>query len=160
MAPITVLLSRCGPSAIPRLVVAVIVNALNRQVGWLVAHVGIEIHERLAPALAHRYTACSVILKRMVVGILTATNHAGPRSVFARGAHAVSAPRSAGLGRRFAAEAAAAFHAPKIVRRRRSGIAARTSTGPEAISFLIEPSGCNNSQATECGAYKVSVNHV
>lgn len=81
--PIVGLLFRCGPSAILRRVVAVVVDSIQRSVGWTRAHVAIEGFERSAPAGANRDSSASVGLELMKVRVLAALDHAFPTVILA-----------------------------------------------------------------------------
>lgn len=83
-ATILRLLSGSGPTAIARLVMAVVVDALNLVTRrWLIAHVCVEQLE-VHPALAHANAASAVVGVRDDVGIQTPRFHGRPRSVFGR----------------------------------------------------------------------------
>ena len=70
------------PSAVLRLIVSVIINAVNAMLGRRPrAHVGEERLERISPALADADTAMAVPLVRRVVGVITAAFHPCPRAV-------------------------------------------------------------------------------
>src|SRR5689334_3126363 len=61
-SPIVGLLSLCGPPAVARFVIAIVINAVERvSRGWRSTHVGIESLERRLPFSTHFYSTRSVI---------------------------------------------------------------------------------------------------
>lgn len=74
---------RCCPTTIPRLVVAVIVNAIEL-VLWrrTRSHVLKKRFVTIAPAFTDLDAAPAISRKAWVVGILASRNHAGPRHIF------------------------------------------------------------------------------
>ncbi len=73
--------SRC-PSAIGRLIVAVIVDTFNRMVfGWSLAHVCNKVFKTL-PSGANRNPATAVVTKRFIFGVFTSLSHAAPTGIF------------------------------------------------------------------------------
>ena len=69
-----------GPSAIPRLVVAVVLSAIQRSSGRTRAHIREEVLKRV-PTLAHGDPAPAVEVKIDIVSVETAAFHAGPTPV-------------------------------------------------------------------------------
>lgn len=75
----------CSPSAIARLIVAVIVNALKGMLRrWLWPHVGQEILKRVAPMFANRNTTSAVAGISLVTGVEATLLHITPDLIFAR----------------------------------------------------------------------------
>lgn len=84
------LLHACGPSDVTGFVMTIVVDAIKCQRGmWTSAHVGKEMEEPFAPALADMNTSCAVVPVFGVVGVMTALNHLAPQRVFRRLAHTV-----------------------------------------------------------------------
>lgn len=77
------------PYAITRFVISVIVDALNTQTGWTLAHIGQKILKAISPALANRNTPLSIPLRVTTVGVVAAVLHALPNSIGSRSLHAV-----------------------------------------------------------------------
>jgi hypothetical protein len=70
------------PSTIARLVVSVVVNAVNGVPGgWPVAHIGEECRERRAPPIADRDSSFAVARERRVIAVVAALNHLVPDAV-------------------------------------------------------------------------------
>lgn len=73
----------CRPSDITRLVMAVVVYAIQRVFrGWAVANVGQKVHERSAPSLADANPSCAVVFKHAVIRIFATLFHRRPTSIF------------------------------------------------------------------------------
>lgn len=78
------LLARRRPSAITRLIVAVVINAIDRVTrAWLAAQIIKKCLERVTPPIAHRNTSSAVAMPVLMVSILASLNHSGPCLVFA-----------------------------------------------------------------------------
>ena len=75
--PIVCLLFGCGPSAILRLVVAVVVDAVDRQPRLAVTHIGKEIC-KYVPPIADGYPASSVIHEPPAGWAVATLKHAMP----------------------------------------------------------------------------------
>ncbi len=71
------------PSAVSRLVVAVVADAVKRKTAWLRAHVRQEVLENL-PSLANPDSASAVSLEVVVLGIAASSLHPGPSVVCRR----------------------------------------------------------------------------
>lgn len=82
------------PSAVPRLVVAIVVDAVDGHADRLAVHVGKEVLER-APSLAHADPAPSIGIVVAERAILAAASHRAPRLVRGRFAHAMRPTRPA-----------------------------------------------------------------
>ena len=80
-ASIVGLLARSGPAAVAWFVVAVVVDALERQSIWTPAHVCNEARERVPPFLADRDTASAVVVERLRAWVGATLNHRLPRVV-------------------------------------------------------------------------------
>lgn len=91
-SPVAVLLILRRPAAIRWLVIAVIVDTVQRML-WrrALAHVGEKILEGIAPTGANRNSARPVILPTGVILVCAALNHSGPSAVFPSAALAVFA---------------------------------------------------------------------
>lgn len=61
-APISTLLKRRSPSAIARLIVAIVVDTVKRCAGGPWSHVGIERAEVVSPSVAHRDASATVVM--------------------------------------------------------------------------------------------------
>lgn len=84
------LLASGGPSDIPRLIVAVVVDTIDRILGrWAVADVCIKGFERFQPFIAHCYSSAFVVRKREACRQGDSCFHPSPCSVFSRICHAV-----------------------------------------------------------------------
>lgn len=69
-----------GPPAVSRLVIAVCVDALDRQTVWPLAHVGEEVREPVPP-ITDRDATRAVMTVALVSRILAAGNHSQPNDV-------------------------------------------------------------------------------
>jgi hypothetical protein len=78
--PVFVLLRPCRPSTVGRFVVSVVVDAVKRQTGWLLAHVSEKVFKAVQPSVAHGYAAATVVFKFFDVWIVAARFHVGPRA--------------------------------------------------------------------------------
>lgn len=78
------LLFRSRPPAIHRFVVAVVVDALYRCIGWAWSHVGKELREAIQPLRADRNPAPAVSLIAVLLQIRAALFHGMPDLVFGR----------------------------------------------------------------------------
>lgn len=80
LATIVALLASCRPAAVRWFVVAVVVNAIQRQRRNTLAHVFNEIRER-QPALANRNSTCAVISRLWVPWVQASLLHVEPAYV-------------------------------------------------------------------------------
>jgi hypothetical protein len=82
-ARVQLLLALCGPAAVGRLVVAVVVDAVNRM-AWrrLAAHVCQKVLVRLAPSVADSDPPASVSVKPVIMRVGAAHYHRAPRPKF------------------------------------------------------------------------------
>jgi hypothetical protein len=80
------------PLAVAWAVSGAVVDALDGRFRWPVAHVGREGKERLSPAVAHGYSACSIIAILLVCLSMAASNHRLPDVVNRRVCLAVPFP--------------------------------------------------------------------
>lgn len=87
------LLARCRPAAVARLVVAVVIDAVNRMAGWAASHICHERHVVIAPAVTDHNAAPAVVLETLNVRVVAAGLHRAPRAVLSR------SPRLAMRGR-------------------------------------------------------------
>lgn len=79
------LLKTCRPSAVPWLVVPIVIDAVDRVLGRrLPSHVGKEVEIRVEPTLADRDASASVAVVHPVARIQAALFHAYPRQVLRR----------------------------------------------------------------------------
>lgn len=72
-----------GPAAVVWLVIAVIVNSIQRGVSWAFAHVREEVFKQM-PAFTYGNSSSAVMFKSAVVGVGASVPHLQPRSIFAR----------------------------------------------------------------------------
>lgn len=79
---ITRLLAARGPAAILWRVGSIVVDAIQRKALGASSHVLQKRDERLPPALAHEYTAATVILERPISRVVAALDHPIPRRAF------------------------------------------------------------------------------
>jgi hypothetical protein len=95
IAPVPHLFRSRSPADVPRLVVAVIVNAIYR-VGRRGFRPGVveECFERACPFIADGDSATAIVWPALVVGIRAAVSHAEPRVVFRRASAAVGRLRA------------------------------------------------------------------
>ena len=84
LPPIVRLVSRCGPLAVIRRVMPVVIDALNpiSPNGWFRPHVRVEVFKRREPSFADSDSSPSVIRIGMVVSVQTPSPHVAPRVVF------------------------------------------------------------------------------
>lgn len=83
-APVPRLFTFCGPATILRLVVAAVVDAIDRVAGrWTPAHVGNEVLV-VEPAVAYGNTAPAIVGIPLVSRVGAALQHATPRAIFGR----------------------------------------------------------------------------
>src|SRR4051812_42634931 len=87
-APIARLLLDRGPTAIPRLIAAIVVDALDRHARRALPHIGEEGVEAL-PALAHGDAAARVGREAVMARLSASGSHADPRLPRARLRHTV-----------------------------------------------------------------------
>lgn len=75
------LLIWCGPSTVIWLIVSVVVNAINRMIGWSWTHVFEKGLERIQPALTDHDAASAIPVKLMMLRIQAPAFDAFPCSV-------------------------------------------------------------------------------
>ena len=81
---------RSRPSAIARLVAAVVVDSVNRVLrGWQWTHCGVERFKGLQPFLAHRNPTCAIADEVFPRRASATVDHVGPASILRRVRHAV-----------------------------------------------------------------------
>ncbi len=88
--PIVSLFDTCGPTAIRRFVITVVVHAIDRVFrcgAW--PHVGVKRFERVNPALTDTKASAAVIGPFKTGIVRTALLHVGPYAKFRRARHAV-----------------------------------------------------------------------
>jgi len=79
LSPVQPLLGRCGPSAIGRLVVAVVVNSVNRMArGWTSPHIEQEGLVGIAPLITDGYSTSAIVRKLFVGFVQAATSQTDP----------------------------------------------------------------------------------
>lgn len=83
------LLCPCGPTAVARLVVAVVVNSIEAQSCWFLSHVGKKVLE-FQPSFTNRDPSSAVMLPRLSPRITTAAQHRRPYRESSGLCHAVS----------------------------------------------------------------------
>lgn len=85
VAPVSDLLCLGRPPTIPRAIVAVVVNAINRHASWAITHVGQELLKDV-PFFANSYASTSIVRKVFRGRVFTPLPHTAPnvvRSCFA-----------------------------------------------------------------------------
>lgn len=151
-APIPGLLGAGSPSAVARLIVAVIVDALDR-VRWrrLPAHVGKEVRVIVQPAVTDGNTSASVPLKSAGRLVVAPANHIRPADVFGR---ELSASRRA-VGRRSGPRK---FSLQASTTSRRSALeVVRSSQALRAAGTLAVPDAeCHSGQVVGCCAFHLA----
>lgn len=127
------LFCRGGPSAVCWLVIAIIVNSVQRPAIGLVSHVSQKVF-KLLPTFANGDAAATVTVKVFDVGILTAIKHVRPTSVgrsvraavldgrCPRTATGTVRPQSCEVHNFFHAAVASNHDAPKYLSTRRQGV--------------------------------------
>jgi len=91
------LLLSCRPSTIARLIVALVVDAVEGMFGRRArAQIGVEIRKRFAPASAYVDAASAVSVPPIQERVAASASHLLPRFVLGRGAHAMSLRRFRG----------------------------------------------------------------
>ena len=134
-----------GPSTIPRLVVSVIVYAINRMFrSWAWPHVLKVTRKRFIPFIAYRYSPPAVAVKLPGIWVLTTRAHSSPYIVFRRAAAIV-------LSHRISEQTAARFSSSTGHARRLKDriLAARTPPSPLSDGTLItvrKPEGGKSSE--------------
>ncbi len=84
-----------GPSHVARLVIAVVVDAVNRMVRrWLASHVLKERHELVAPSFTDGDASSTVAGEVLIVGVVAPRSHSIPLGIFWALAHPVRSVRS------------------------------------------------------------------
>lgn len=87
-----------SPSAIPRLVIPVIVNAINGMLGRrLWTHISIKVRKGGLPSFANGNPATAPKLKIFPVFVITPPKHSDPSSVLRRVGHAVNSEKVFGV---------------------------------------------------------------
>jgi hypothetical protein len=81
LALVSGLLEVGRPSAIVRLVVTIIVDAVKRQARWSCSHISIEVLETVDPSFTNADTSTAIILVRLMVSVVASTFHADPSPV-------------------------------------------------------------------------------
>lgn len=76
------LFSTCSPSAIARLIVAVIVDTIQCQFWWAFAHVGQKVLKR-TPSFADRNASTAIVEIKSVAEIIATLKHGPPRLISA-----------------------------------------------------------------------------
>lgn len=71
------LLCYASPSAIARLIVAVVVDPVKSGAFWSIAHILNKL-DKIAPSFTNAYASCTVIFKLVTVWIVAPRPHAGP----------------------------------------------------------------------------------
>lgn len=103
------LLEPRSPAAVAALVIAIVVDAIERQSGWLAAHIRQKIRECF-PSLAHGNPTAPVVAVSLGMRVRAAFNHCFPAEVFP----CPTAPQRVAVfqvfgGRKVHAEASATF---------------------------------------------------
>ena len=130
--------NRC-PAAIARLIVAVIVDAVDRVCGgrpW--PHVLVERREGIAPPLTYNNPAAAVARPVLALGILAAFNHVSPYLVFGELGIAVNRIAEA------LATAACRCSVPKVTANNGPFLAARATTKPQGLALRVVANVAND----------------
>lgn len=92
------LILHCGPTAIARFIVAIVVHAFNRMVGRRPqSHIGEKVFES-HPALADRDTSLAIRVKRFAPWVEAPLLHGNPSIKFRRPAPAACVPMATTIG--------------------------------------------------------------
>ena len=140
IAVIVGLLNRCRPTNIARLVIPVVVDAIDRVfTARPRSHISQEVHEVVAPRRGHLDAAAAIVLPRRIVWITAALFCVMPSSIYGSAAHAVRLTTRPGL---FSTETPAANDAAFTKHRPRSGHfpPAITSTQPNIFFVSVRDS--------------------
>lgn len=81
LARVSSLLSFRRPPTILWLIVAVIINAVNRKTFGARPHVGVEGGERISPSFTNCNSSVSIIFIGRIIGIFASLNHSYPHSI-------------------------------------------------------------------------------
>lgn len=150
---VEVLLLSCRPSAVARLVMAVVVDAVKAvRTAWTRPHVGKELREVVQPLVAHRNAASAVSVKGFVAGTRAPVLRSKPTDILAGRSdaprHSVSrcfrppAPATGGLTgtqRSYLSRSLRpAFALDQPLRGRRGGVAADRCPSAEPLSRQID----------------------
>lgn len=81
-AAVSALLAARSPFAISRLIVAIVIDALNGQTQRAAAHI-FKKQLVVVPSFANRYSSASIIMKASVSRILASLDHRAPNVIFA-----------------------------------------------------------------------------
>ena len=130
---IPALLFMSSPSAIPRFVVSVIVDAVQGCALWSWPHVVAKCLKRRAPSVAHHNATTTIVAVLRVLFSVAAISHSFPASKFRRIRTAMSSCR-------FSVGTRLALHRPSAVKVRGSNgslLAARTPTQPPSFGGCI-----------------------
>ena len=87
---ITRLLQDCGPSAIPRSVRPVVVDAVDAVTLWARTHISKKCRKGIDPFVADGYSSTAVAFVSLVVSVQASSLHSVPNSIFGGPLHAVS----------------------------------------------------------------------
>lgn len=150
------LLDLCRPPTVARLVVAVVVDAVDRCSRGALAHVGEEVLEALAPPLAHLDPAATVVPPSSMRAVSMAPRehrHPAPirRRRFALGGVPMPRPPLTRLRRALPSQTAATLRvaATKTASANDSLSATVAATSPSRLAIHHAPSAFDNSQPAE-----------
>ncbi len=157
-ASVQVLLASRRPPTISRFVVSAWVNAVDRQIARLLAHVRQEIRKRTAPAFAHGNTASAVVAILRLLRVVTSSQHGHPAGIGLRGAAASHMAMCQAVLFHSAQATTARLRAPvaKVVRRDFFGLSAVTSAQPydvprSCVAYSSDDSVCYQAAETLSG---------
>lgn len=164
-ASILVLLQARRPSAILRRVRAVVVDAINGQIGgWARPHVAIERLEAGGPRVADRYTSPAVALEVLALRVKATVLNASPNPVFRGVAHAVLAMVNASaFSRHLYAQAAATLRVSCSQCAQLYGdfLAAVAATTPPRRAWLVRTrDALTRNEATESLTAQIKPLHI
>jgi len=137
------------PSAIARLVVAVVVDAVNFGVRErTLPHIGQELSKRIMPCIANVDAAPSIVLVVFVVLFAAPRPHEAPYAILRRPGHAVCSVDVAG-GLQFQASATAGVAFAKRPSGYGSCFAAIANALPECFTIVVAPNTTHDREASE-----------
>lgn len=99
------------PTAVPRLIITVVINAFNGvTAGRAIPHILEKVAKRLPPSVTHAYSALPIMFMGAAVGIVAPLDHVDPHSV--EGVPALTVRAAHAAGHEFPAVAPAASYLP------------------------------------------------
>jgi hypothetical protein len=137
------LLFTFSPTAITRLVIAVVVFPLDRPFSaWTWSYIGQEIQERFSPAITHCNSTTAVVSVLAVIGITASLNNTLPDSVFGCGIEIHAMSMRATDGSDFSAlstPATCGASVLELIRPHSANVAAVAATVPKITNLFCIP---------------------